>query len=125
LEEVIVTEGVKGLGAGVFSGCESLKSIALPASLETVGANAFAGCTALEEVSLFATAVEVGSNAFDVTEITITIHSYDETVTEIPNTWAIDWNGGNAEITWEYLEEPVEEETDEESANESDEDEDE
>lgn len=43
---------LKGIGDEAFSGCSSLTTINLPASLEFIGDNVFMGCNRLETVSL-------------------------------------------------------------------------
>jgi len=45
--EVIVEDGVTGIGSCAFCGCENLTAVTLPDSLLTVSARAFAGCSAL------------------------------------------------------------------------------
>ena len=44
MEEVILQEGILGIGENAFQGCIKLTEIILPESLTTIEANAFAGC---------------------------------------------------------------------------------
>ena len=52
LTEVVLSEGVTGIGDVAFGGCSGLTEIVLPNSLEAVGNSAFRGCSALKTVSL-------------------------------------------------------------------------
>ncbi len=45
-----VVDGVEALGWNVFKGCQSLRSVTLPTSLERIGSGAFSGCTGLETI---------------------------------------------------------------------------
>ncbi len=55
---------VETITSNMFSGCSSLQSIDIPASVTSVGAGAFQGCSSLQTISL--TGVdEVGEGAFD------------------------------------------------------------
>ncbi len=49
---VLISEGVKKLASGVFSGCEYLESVELPESLEAIGRQAFSDCISLEHIEL-------------------------------------------------------------------------
>ena len=50
IKTVVVSTGIKTVGAGLFLGCENLKTVVLPESLTKVYALAFAGCSALQYV---------------------------------------------------------------------------
>ena len=66
LETVIFEEGSKItlLNRKTFQGCTSLKSIALPESIETIEYNAFIDCTSLEEIVIPDKVTTIGDGAF-------------------------------------------------------------
>lgn len=73
LESVKIDARVKYLGSlsaganttnGAFYGCEKLKDVTLPATLETVGNNMFLGCTSLENVVLPKSVKTIEGHAF-------------------------------------------------------------
>ena len=49
---------------GAFSGCSSLTSIEIPASVETIGSCAFSGCTSLTAIEIPASVTTIGTTAF-------------------------------------------------------------
>ena len=63
LEEVVLGERVKNIGAEYFKNCTKLKSINLE-NVDTIGVRCFLGCTALEKVDL-KKADLVDANAFE------------------------------------------------------------
>ena len=50
IKTVVVSTGVKSVGAGAFLNCENLKTVVLPESLTRVYSSAFYGCGALQYV---------------------------------------------------------------------------
>lgn len=52
IKNVVVSEGITGLGSYAFRGCTKLTSVTLPDSLTTLGVSAFEGCTALKTVTV-------------------------------------------------------------------------
>ena len=60
VEEVILPDTVKEIGARSFWGCKSLKSISLPEGLETLGQYCFRDCEGLEEITIPSTLKQVG-----------------------------------------------------------------
>ena len=50
IREIVIEEGVTGIGLRAFCECEGLKRIDIPSSLERIGEMAFAGCEGLENV---------------------------------------------------------------------------
>ena len=50
IKTVVVSPGVKSVGAGAFLNCDHLKTVVLPESLTRVYASAFSGCKALQYV---------------------------------------------------------------------------
>ncbi len=63
-EEVIVPDGVKGIGKGAFKGCVSIKRIILPDSVEKIAEHAFKGCRQLQHIQLSKNLQEIGEYAF-------------------------------------------------------------
>ncbi len=86
-EQIILQEGIQGVGGGVFdgfgkvhtvqlpesvtridelafAGCLSLKSITLPSKLKKIGEYAFDGCESLEDVVIPTTVISIGNGAF-------------------------------------------------------------
>ena len=57
-------EGITKIGNNAFYGCDSLKNVTLPKSIELVGVSAFQNCTSISDVWY------AGSES-DRTEITI------------------------------------------------------
>lgn len=55
---------VTQLGAYVFANCDTLKSIELPAKVESIGSVAFGGCSELQDIEIPAGVTEIGQNAF-------------------------------------------------------------
>lgn len=43
-DNLIIPEGVKRVGGGSFSGCQKVKKVTLPSTLEIIGVSAFSGC---------------------------------------------------------------------------------
>lgn len=64
ITRVIVSEGIKAIGAGTFSDCINLKSVTLPASLENIGKKAFSGCKKLTTLYIEPTIKKIYSSAF-------------------------------------------------------------
>lgn len=60
----VVPDGVRIIGAWVFSGHVSLRRVVLPETVEVIRENAFWGCTGLEEINLPASIREIGPGAF-------------------------------------------------------------
>ena len=48
--DLVIPDGVTGIGEWVFSGCSSLMSITIPDSVTIIGDGAFNGCSSLTEV---------------------------------------------------------------------------
>ena len=65
ITKVTVGEGVTGIGALAFYGCERLVSVSLPASLTRIGVRAFKDCTALLYINFPAVTREIGTAAFE------------------------------------------------------------
>jgi hypothetical protein len=52
LTGILIPEGVTKLSTGVFTGCEHLESVSLPATLMTIGRQTFSDCVSLGYISL-------------------------------------------------------------------------
>ena len=64
LNEVVLPENTRTIGAQAFADCTSLTQIALPDTVTSVGAQAFDGCSLLENVALSASLTSLGEDAF-------------------------------------------------------------
>ena len=84
-------EGLVKIGERAFEGCVMLEELILPESVEEIDSSAFIGCESL----------------------VIKVKIAEE---DIPKGWAEDWFG-DAEVVWEYVEEPEETETDKNNNN--------
>ncbi len=69
------------IGNSAFSGCDSLRSIHLPSSLESIGSNAFSRCSRLSNVSFSNGLISIGSYAFS--SCAMTSLDLPDTLTEI------------------------------------------
>ena len=65
LAEVVLPEGLRGIGEEAFAGCTGLRRVVVPSSVHGVGAGAFAGCTALQEVVIGTNVCRIGERAFE------------------------------------------------------------
>lgn len=63
LEKVILPDGIKTLGNGVFRNCEKLTSVYLPNSIEQI-LDSFENCTSLKTITMPSSLKYIGSNAF-------------------------------------------------------------
>jgi hypothetical protein len=59
-----IPEGVTRIGIGVFSWCDSIRSITLPDSLREIGYYAFSGCKSLHAIEIPAGVRWIGDGAF-------------------------------------------------------------
>ena len=50
--DVVIPEGVTGIGNSAFEECEKLKSITIPDSVKTIGYEAFSGCQNLTSITI-------------------------------------------------------------------------
>jgi hypothetical protein len=64
VQEVIMTDGIKIVGARAFSGCAGLKQVIFPEALLEIGDNSFQGCADLTTASLPRTLEKIGAWAF-------------------------------------------------------------
>ena len=74
IREVIISDGVTGIGNSAFQGALNLTEITWGESLETIGERAFSGCESLETVVLPDAVTTIGDHAFayckNMTDIT-------------------------------------------------------
>ncbi|MDE5789779.1 MAG: C10 family peptidase [Muribaculaceae bacterium] len=68
----VVLPEVSEISANMFSGCGSLQSVDIPATVGAVGASAFEGCSSLEKITLTGVS-SIGDGAFDGCENLTTI----------------------------------------------------
>lgn len=64
IKEVVIGDGITGLGNGLFYKCTKLKHAELPASVKYLGAYIFSNCTALEEIVIPSSVSKIGEQAF-------------------------------------------------------------
>ena len=65
LTSVIIPESVSEIGAGAFFNCKNLISVRLPAGITHVGENAFSGCIKLESINMPEGDVYIGGTIFE------------------------------------------------------------
>ena len=64
LEELVLPEGLRDIGAGAFRGCGSLKKAVIPSTVANIENNAFRDCGSLRQVSIRGRTVAAGPGAF-------------------------------------------------------------
>lgn len=64
LKSIEIPAGVTEIGSSAFSGCELLKSIIIPEGVVSIGTNAFSECKLLSNISIPNGVVSIGSYAF-------------------------------------------------------------
>ena len=64
IPEEIDGKTVTAIGNSAFEGCESLRSIEIPASVTSIGDSAFAGCEILRSIEIPASVTSIGKCAF-------------------------------------------------------------
>ena len=62
--EVVIPDGVTGIGDGVFEGLDGLVNVTIPGSVTNIGVGAFMGCGALQRVVFLGDAPACGLYAF-------------------------------------------------------------
>ena len=63
--DLVIPEGVKGIGDYVFVDYESLKSVTMPNNVTHIGSSAFKGCTGLTSVEIPDSVTYIGFSAFN------------------------------------------------------------
>ncbi len=64
LTEVIIPEGVTGIGRGAFTACDALTSVAIPETVRTIDDRAFSLCSGLTEITIPDGVTSIGYHAF-------------------------------------------------------------
>ena len=61
---LVIPDGVTGIGISAFMGCGSIRSVTIPDSVTSIGEFAFYGCTSLTSVTIPNSVTSIGSHAF-------------------------------------------------------------
>ena len=73
--DIVIGEGITGIGEGVFQSLEDVVTVSFPSSLESIGANAFNYCQSLETVTIPDNVWLIDEGAFrnckGITELTL------------------------------------------------------
>ena len=64
ITQVVLPEGLTGIGVGAFQNCSKLTSLTIPDSVRCIGYEAFSGCTSLTQVTLPKELENLGMLAF-------------------------------------------------------------
>jgi len=64
VENIVIEEGVKGIGSSAFKGCENLTTVTIPASVMNIGKGAFDNCSGLTTITFPASMRTIGNYAF-------------------------------------------------------------
>ena len=64
MSELLLGEGLQGLGDGAFGGCDALTSVVLPDRLQSIGNSVFSNCESLQSVILPEGLQSIGDYAF-------------------------------------------------------------
>ena len=64
VKEIVVQEGVTGIGNAAFQNCENLRKLSLPTSLTRIGFAGFAGCRFLPALTIPEAVTSIGGSAF-------------------------------------------------------------
>ncbi len=71
VENIIINEGVRGIGNYAFEVCTGLTTITIPASVTSIGSYAFNYCSGLTTITIPASVTNIGYDAFyDCTAVT-------------------------------------------------------
>ena len=64
LKSVVVSEGVRSIGAYSFDSCRGISSVSLPSTLETIGVGCFDGCSSMASLTIPISAKIDGTHPF-------------------------------------------------------------
>ena len=62
--QISLKDGIIGIAASAFSGCDGLTSITIPDSVTSIGGSAFYGCSSLTSISIPSGVTSIGTAAF-------------------------------------------------------------
>ncbi|MDE7290709.1 MAG: leucine-rich repeat protein, partial [Treponemataceae bacterium] len=69
VKEVVIPEGVKGIGKSAFQGNSVLESVTIPDSVTSIGESAFFQCKSLKNVNMGKGVTSIGKSAFSYTAL--------------------------------------------------------
>lgn len=98
LESIIIPDTVIKIEDEVFKNCISLKKITIGNSVEKIGNDVLANSNLIEEIIIPKSVKKIGSN-FIVNSATVV----NCEIEELPISWDINWNSGNAKVNWGYV----------------------
>ena len=64
IENVVIRDGITGLGKNAFANCGSLRSVSIPETVTEVTGDAFTGCFELDEVTVLGMNTDLSDRAF-------------------------------------------------------------
>ena len=64
IKQIIISNGITGVGNFTFKGCSFATSISIPSSVTSIGAQAFAWCTSVTSLTIPASVTSIGNDAF-------------------------------------------------------------
>ena len=64
ITDLVIPDGVAGIGNYVFSGCTGLTGVTIPDSVKSIGVGAFSNCTGLPGVTIGNSVAGIGDGAF-------------------------------------------------------------
>lgn len=94
ITRIVISEGVKTIGNGMFANCKNLKTVSFPDSMRNIGKKAFSGCRKLKSVYITPSLKKIHSSAFSgcrklktfiLGNKTINVKSYLNTLTKRVN----------------------------------------
>ncbi|MCH5171983.1 MAG: leucine-rich repeat protein, partial [Erysipelotrichales bacterium] len=103
LTSIILSNGIKTIGASAFNGCNSLASLTIPGTVTSIGSNAFKNCSSLKLITIPSDVKTMGSSVFKgCTQLFI----YCEAESK-PSRWDETWNPDNRPAFWGQSEKDV------------------
>ena len=104
VHELVIPEGVTGIGEYAFPECKGLTGVTFPSTLETIGQYAFSGCSSLESVTFSSTLESIGECAFYNCTSLADIYFLDISAEWDAVTKGDHWNDGcHANLTVHFL----------------------
>ncbi len=65
IQSIVLPDSISEIGKGVFSECDNLKHVRIPADVRVIAADTFKGCDSLESVTLPSGLTKIGECAFE------------------------------------------------------------